>query len=154
MSTFSRAADKTVSSISNAAGSAADAVDQWITSTTMCSAKKTLTKDCKRVLVHKLLKQSKSVVDNHHNWGKKGKNNWGFCRSVVEKTFQKAYNEDPTKHMCQFYDYIKTTYLEECNIRNIPQDLCQSYTEYTVKMFESEKSQWCALGLVTMIRCH
>tara|TARA_B110001452_G_C15111405_1_gene387399 strand:+ start:49 stop:789 length:741 start_codon:yes stop_codon:yes gene_type:complete len=152
VSTISEAADNTVNSISNAAGSAANAVDQWITSTSISSAKKTLAQDCKRSLVHTLLELPKSVVDIHLNWGKQGQNNWGFCRSVVEKTFEKANDEDPTKHMCQFYDHFETTYLEECNIRHIPQDLCQGYATYTVKMFEFEKSQWCAPGLVTMVK--
>jgi len=153
VSTISKAAGDTSNIISEAAGSAANAVDQWITSTTICSAKKTLTQDCKRALVHHLLEQPKSVVDNHPNWGKKGENNWGFCRSVVEKTFEKANDEDPTKHMCQFYDHIKIMYLEECNIRNIPQDLCAGYAAYTDQMFKSEKSNWCAPGLVTMVKC-
>ena len=153
VATISKAAGDTANSISKVAGSAANAVDQWITSTTICSAKKTLAQDCKRVLVHHLIKQSKSVVDNHPNWGKKGQNNWGFCRSVVEKTFEKANDEDPSKHMCQFYDYIKTVYLEECDIRNIPQNLCKDYATYTIQMFESEKSHWCNPEFVTMIKC-
>ena len=152
VSSLSNAAENTVTSISKAAGAAANKADQYLTSTSISSAKKTLAKDCKRCLVHTLLKVSKSSADNNPHWGKRGKKNWGFCRSVVEKTFEKANDPDPTKHMCQFYEHIKTAYLEECNIRNIPQDLCQGYSEYTVKMYESEKSHWCAPGLVTMVR--
>ena len=151
-STLSKAASDTVNGISDVITSSANAIDEWVTSTCHSDVKKTLARDCKRELVHNLLGLYRVDVDKHPNWGKRD-SEFGFCRSIIEKAFEKAKDEDPSKEVCQFYDHVKETYMEECALRGIPQSTCTEFADHTAKILLEEKEQNCAEGYVTIIRC-
>ena len=152
-SAISQVASDTVNSIAGSVGTAARVIDEWITSTRLCDVKKSLAKDCKRELVHELLRLKRSEVDKHPKWGKKGDSNYGFCRSIIEKAFEKAKDMDPSKEVCQFYEHVKETYLEECASRGIPESKCKDFADHTAKSLLKEKEQNCAEGYVTIVRC-